>query len=143
MLDEYIFTLNRFFRERFGERVQRIPLDIGARCPHLEDGGCIYCYKGSKAPLPYMNLPLGEQIAEGVKWARRRARLFFAYAQAYSATYVEIDVLKQFFCELEKYPEIVGVVMGTRPDCVSYEVLRVIDDLRAVSYTHLTLPTKA
>ncbi len=129
-------SLNRFLKERFGKRVQKIPLDAGLGCPNREPltkkGGCIYCnFKGSGTGASFKGLSIKEQMESGIKWAKRRykAKAFMPYFQSYSNTYGDIEHLKSLYSQCLEFPGVVGVSIGTRPDCVTHEVLELISDI--------------
>ncbi len=115
-----------YFRRRFGERVQKISLDAGFTCPNRDGtfgtGGCTFC--NNKAFNPSYNDPgntISEQIRQGMEFHRkryRRASSYLAYFQAYSNTYDDLNILKSRYEEALSIPGIVGIVVGTRPDCV-------------------------
>lgn len=120
-------------RETYGERVQKISLDIGAGCPHrdgLENGGCIFCdARGGGSGAWLESLSLEEQIDRGVKVAsgRYHARKSILYFQSYTSTNLPLPVLKEkvekaIFIAREKI-EVVGVALGTRPDMVPDDFL--------------------
>jgi len=122
--------LNRFLRERFGCRIQKITVDAGFTCPN-RDGtlgyrGCIYCNaRGSGTGAFARGLSIREQIEAGkVALARRyKAKGFIAYFQAFTNTYAPIDVLRRRYEEALAVPGVVGLAIGTRPDCVDAAVL--------------------
>lgn len=112
-------------RRRFGERVQKVPLDAGSDCPNrdgfLSTKGCAFCNpRGSGSGLADQGLPLSEQWT---RWTahyreRKRARLFLAYLQSFSNTHGPIERLRGLLDELRGLPDIVGLAVGTRPDCL-------------------------
>lgn len=123
-------SMNAYLKERFGERVQKVSLDAGFTCPNRDGskavGGCIYCNNDSFNFSP--DVPVAEQLATGIEKARRRygARKFIAYFQAYSNTYGSPDFLYDTYSTIYRFPEVVGLSIGTRPDCVPEEVLAVV-----------------
>jgi radical SAM protein (TIGR01212 family) len=122
-----------YLRQRFGCRVYRIPLDAGFTCP-TRDGiisraGCLYCDpRGSASAITDTRLSVREQMLKGMDSARRRygAEKFIAYFQAFTNTYAPPDRLKQLYTEATELPGVVGLSIGTRPDCVPDEVLDLI-----------------
>lgn len=124
-------TMNGYLRERFGERVQKVMVDAGFTCPNRDGtkavGGCIYCNNESFNFSPEAGVE--EQLASGIERAKKRygARKFIAYFQAYTNTYAEPDLLYKHYSTINRFPEIVGLSIGTRPDCVPEDVLRVIE----------------
>jgi len=130
-------AFNRYLRRRFGGRIQKIPLDAGFGCPHRDgpekrDGeGCIYCRNAAFSPhagaseIP----PLREQLADGIRFGRKRYRAkgFMAYFQAYTNTFAPLDVLKERYDTVRQFPEIAGIAVGTRPDCLDEAVLDLLE----------------
>ena len=121
-----------FLREHFGKRVQKITLDAGLTCPHRDpgkNGGCIYCNAlGSGTGALAKGIELREQIETQIasQSKRYKAKSFIAYFQSYTNTYAPIDELKRIYDSVLPYPEIVGISIGTRPDCVNGEILDLI-----------------
>jgi hypothetical protein len=122
--------LNSYLRRRFEERVQKITLDAGLTCPNRDGrvgvGGCLYCnVRGSGMGAWSRGLTITEQLKEGTARLKRRygARKFIAYFQSFSNTYASLEVLRQLYQEALAFPEVVGLSIGTRPDCLAEEVL--------------------
>jgi radical SAM protein (TIGR01212 family) len=124
------YDLNTYFRRRYGERVHKISLDAGLNCPNrdgtLGSEGCIYCNsKGSGTG----NLAKGYSITDQLEASkapvikRFKARKFIAYFQSFTNTYAPVEILKQLYEEALAVDDVVGLAIGTRPDCVSTEVL--------------------
>jgi radical SAM protein (TIGR01212 family) len=120
--------------QRYGRRIQKISLDAGFGCPHREGAdhrqgaGCVYCENAAFSPhgRAGKDLPsLDEQLARGIRFGEKRysARGFFAYFQAYTNTYGPLDLLEERYGSIRKYPEIVGLAVGTRPDLADEPVL--------------------
>ena len=126
-------TLNTILRERFGVRVQKITLDAGLTCPHRDSskrGGCIYCNaQGSGTGALGRGISLKEQIEEQMQAMKRRykAQAFIAYFQSFSNTHAPLVELKSIFDTILPYPEIKGLAIGTRPDCIDQDKLRLIE----------------
>ncbi len=128
--------LNTYLRNRFGQRVQKLPIDAGLFCPNRDGtkgtGGCIYCdQRGSGTGAYKKGLSIQEQIERGILWAQKRykAKLFIAYFQAFSNTYAPLEKLEELYSQALSYPEIVGLAIGTRPDCIDSEKLKLIAQL--------------
>lgn len=126
---------NSYLREVFGCRVQKITVDAGLTCPNRDGtkgtGGCIYCNaKGSGTGAARRGLSLKEQIQMGKAGLARRykVRKFLAYFQSFSNTYAPLPKLKAIYEEALEDPDIVGLTIGTRPDCLSEEVLDLLRD---------------
>lgn len=127
------YSYNEYLRELFGVRVQKIPVDAGFTCPNrdntLSTGGCIYCgYTGSASPVIDKNLSVQKQIEKGMEWAKKRynAKKFIIYFQAFTNTFASLETLEKLYSIVYKYPEVVGISIGTRPDVVPDDVLKII-----------------
>ncbi len=125
-------TFSSFLREHFGQRVQKITLDAGLTCPHRDakkNGGCIYCNaSGSGTGAIAKGIGLKEQIETQIALLSKRykAKSFIAYFQSYTNTYAPLEKLKRIYDCVLPYPEIVGISIGTRPDCITNEILDLI-----------------
>ncbi|MDP3182754.1 MAG: TIGR01212 family radical SAM protein [Desulfobaccales bacterium] len=122
--------LNSYLRRRFGERVQKITLDAGLTCPNRDGrvglGGCLYCnIRGSGTGAWALGLGITAQCQEGLSRLKQRygARKFIGYFQSFSNTYAPLELLKDLYQEALAFPEVVGLSIGTRPDCLADEVL--------------------
>ena len=119
------------YRRLYGERLQKLVIDAGFSCPNRDGtvgvGGCSYC--DNAAFHPGYSTPgksIAQQIDEGIEFHRRRypkVKRYLAYFQAYSNTYAPLERLKALYGEALSHPSIVGLVIGTRPDCVDEEKL--------------------
>lgn len=125
-----------FIKLNFGERVQKISLDIGLSCPNRDGakgfGGCTYCNNDTFNPdycEPTKSIKL--QLEEGIEFFSRKGKnnKFLAYFQAYTNTYADFEELKKMYEEALSVPKIVGLVIGTRPDCISREIIDYLDEL--------------
>lgn len=121
---------------RYGERVHKIALDVGFTCPNRDGskgtGGCTFCNNASFSPNGRTPPPLQAQLASGRRaiGQRTRARRFLAYFQAYTNTYAAVEQLQAIYQEALREPDIIGISVGTRPDCVPGEVLELLLDYR-------------
>jgi len=129
--------LNSYLRRLCGERVQKITLDAGLTCPHrdgmLGPGGCLYCNsRGSGTGAWNRGLSLSRQMEEGLAHLRQRygAKKFIAYFQSFTNTYAPIEQLRGLYQEALAFPGVVGLSIGTRPDCLSDKVLDLLAGLR-------------
>jgi len=127
------YSYGRYLQRVFGESVRRIPIDAGFDCPN-RDGtlgreGCLYCNNQGFSPgAREVRRSVGEQVraAAARHMARGRAEKFIAYFQAFTNTYASVEVLRARYDEALAIPEVVGLAIGTRPDCVPEEVLDLI-----------------
>ena len=125
-----------FIKLKFGERVQKISLDIGFSCPNRDGskgvGGCTYCNNNTFNPdycEPQKSVKT--QLEQGIEFFARKGKnnKYLAYFQAYTNTYSDLESLKQLYLEALSVPKVVGLVIGTRPDCISEEIIDFLDDL--------------
>ena len=135
-------TYSDYFKREFGGRVQKITLDAGFTCPNRDGtcgtGGCTFC--NNKAFNPSYNDPeksIESQILQGMNFHRtryRKATRFLAYFQAYSNTYSSLEHMQSLYEQALKVPGIIGIVVGTRPDCVDEDKLNYFQDLSKKHY---------
>ncbi len=135
------YDFNTYLKNRYGCRVQKITIDAGMNCPNrdgtISRGGCIYCNaQGSGTDAHNRGLSITAQLEAGKQALGRRykAKKFIAYFQSYTNTYAPVERLAAMYTEAMAVPGIVGLSVGTRPDCVTPEII----DLLA-SYTDANL----
>ena len=127
------FSFSEYLKKTFNAKVYRVTVDAGFTCPNRDGtkgtGGCIYCYAGSEYNPDKKLLSVEEQIAIGIERVRRRygAENFLIYFQAFTNTYAPVEKLKEIYDTVRKFNEVVGIIIGTRPDCVPDEVLKLIN----------------
>lgn len=133
-------------KQVFGCKVQRISVDAGFSCPNrdgtLDTQGCIFCGgNGSGSHGIPRGLSIGAQLEDGKQVMRRkyRASKFIAYFQAYSNTYASVDVLRELFEQALAVPEVVGLMVATRPDCLPEDILDYLQELSGRTYLWLEL----
>jgi radical SAM protein (TIGR01212 family) len=126
---------NTYLRSLYGCRVQKITVDAGLSCPNrdgtISTGGCIYCNaRGSGTGAHDRGMSITEQLMQGKQALSRRykAKKFLAYFQSFSNTYGPAEMLKPLYDEALAVEDIVGLSIGTRPDCVGQSVLDVLQD---------------
>ncbi|MDD5058508.1 MAG: TIGR01212 family radical SAM protein [Sideroxydans sp.] len=136
ILSSRVNTFGQDLLRRHGERVHKIALDAGFTCPNRDGskgrGGCSFCNNVSFSPDADARLDLAAQIAKARRAIARRTRAqkFIAYFQAYTNTYAKIEALEALYRAALQEPDMVGIAVGTRPDCVSAEVLDLLDRFR-------------
>lgn len=125
---------NNYLRQLFGQRVQKISIDAGLSCPNrdgfLSKKGCIYCNsKGSGSGMFKKGLSIKEQIETNKIGAikKYKAKKFLAYFQSYSNTYTSCEQMKLMFDEALSSVGMVGMAIGTRPDCIDAAKLDLIE----------------
>jgi radical SAM protein (TIGR01212 family) len=128
--------LNSHLKERFGARVQKVTLDAGLTCPNRDGsvgvGGCLYCNaRGSGTGAANRGLGITGQLEEGMHRMARRygANRFIAYFQSFSNTYAPVEKLRALYHEALAFPEVVGLSIGTRPDCLTPSILDLLADI--------------
>lgn len=133
-------SFSQYQKKIYGERVQKVSVDAGFTCPNRDgtvaSGGCIYCNNESFNPsYNDAGKSITQQIEEGIEFLKRRykARKFIAYFQPYSNTYASLDTLKRYYEEALSVPGIIGLTIGTRPDCVDEAKIAYLQQL-ATSY---------
>ena len=126
-----------YFKRKYGERLQKIVLDAGFTCPNRDGkvgrGGCTYCDNAAFHPsYSTSGKSLHQQLDEGIEFHKVRYRTtehYLAYFQSFSNTYAPLDRLRELYEEALSHPDVVGIVIGTRPDCVDEEKLDYLADL--------------
>lgn len=120
-----------YFRRLFGGRVQKLSVNTGMGCPNrdgtLGTGGCTFCNNDAFSPSycrPEKSVV--EQLHEGISFHRNRYRYadkYLAYFQSFSNTYAPVEELRELFDPVAELPELTGIIVGTRPDCIDEEKL--------------------
>ena len=126
-----------YFKRKYGERLQKIVLDAGFTCPNRDGkvgrGGCTYCDNAAFHPsYSTAGKSLHLQLDEGIEFHKVRYRTtehYLAYFQSFSNTYAPLERLRTLYEEALSHPSVVGIVIGTRPDCVDEEKLDYLSDL--------------
>ncbi len=139
-LSDYVDTFGQMLLARYGERIHKVAIDAGFTCPNRDGtvgrGGCSFCNNRSFSPNSRTTAPVERQIAAGreVIGKRTGARRFLAYFQAYTNTYDSVEVLKARYDRALAQPDVIGLSIGTRPDCVSSAVLDLLAGYRERGY---------
>jgi len=131
-------SYNSYFTREFGGRVQKISIDAGFSCPNrdgtISTGGCTFCRNDAFNPSYCRpEKSIRQQIDEGIEFHQRRyrrAKSYLAYFQPYTNTHKPIDELERLYREALSVDEVIGVVIGTRPDCINEEVLEMLSSLK-------------
>ncbi len=125
---------------RYGERVHKVSIDASFTCPNRDGslgiGGCTFCNNVSFSPNGRQPAEIKQQIDAGKFITRKRtgARKYIAYFQAYTNTYAETELLKQQYNSALAEPDVIGLAVGTRPDCVADSVLDLLADYQNKGY---------
>lgn len=147
---ERFYTLNRHYRERFGEKIYKLSLDGGFTCPNrdgtLGTRGCIFCSEGGSGDFAANRcLSIKDQLEEAkqILSGKNTGNKYIAYFQAFTNTYAPVSYLKKIYEEAMEPDDIVGISIGTRPDCLPDDVIQLLAKLnkRKPIYLELGLQT--
>jgi hypothetical protein len=139
-------SYSHFLKSRFGERVHKVSLDAGLTCPNVDGtvavGGCVFCDNESFSPSRRLaRRSIADQLQEGIRRISRRvpARKFIAYFQPGTNTYAPVEKLKRGFLQALDEPRVVGLAVGTRPDCLPEPVLDLLTELARSTWLSVEL----
>lgn len=132
-------SYSSYFTREFGSRVQKISIDAGFSCPNrdgkISTGGCTFCRNDAFNPsYCHPEKSIRKQIEEGIEFHQRRyrrAKSYLAYFQAFSNTYKPLNELEKLYREALSVDGVIGLVIGTRPDCINVETLDMLKSLDA------------
>ncbi len=133
-------TFGQYLLQRYGERVHKVAIDAAFTCPNRDGskgiGGCTFCNNVSFSPNGRQPKSIAEQIAAGRRVIRKRtgAKKYLAYFQAYTNTYGDLQQLKFLYDSALAEPDVIGLSVGTRPDCVPPAVLDLLAGYQAQGY---------
>lgn len=140
-------SYNRFLKERFGGRMQKLALNAGFTCPNRDGrcgtGGCTYCLNDAFNPaycVPSKNIT--QQLDEGIPFHQRPNNKpvgYLAYFQSFSNTYAPLSKLRALYEEALRHPAISGLIIATRPDCIENEVLDYLQELQLRTYIKMEI----
>jgi radical SAM protein (TIGR01212 family) len=127
------YDLKSYWRNLFGGNVHKLQIDAGFTCPnrdgHVAVGGCIYCDgRGSKLRQQGALPSVAEQIASGKKYYKPLASKFIAYFQTFTNTYASVDNLRNIYDEALAEEDVIGLSIGTRPDCLGQDVIELLGE---------------
>ncbi|MEW6457103.1 MAG: TIGR01212 family radical SAM protein [Acidobacteriota bacterium] len=139
------FSFNEHLKKVFNTRVHKIPVDAGFYCPN-KDGtfsskGCIFCDEYGSGPINKKNVSITDQIIQGIEAKKRRfgAEKFIVYFQSHTNTYTSREILAKYIDEALKIKNVVGISIGTRPDCLPDEIFDLLDEISKKTYFWLEL----
>ena len=131
-------TLNDHYREKFGCKVYKLSIDGGFSCPN-RDGkcgtkGCIFCGESGSGDFAEFGESISEQLENAKKWVEKKNKngRYMAYFQSFTNTYAPAEILRKRYMEAIRGEEIVGLAIGTRPDCLGSDVLQVLSEVNAI-----------
>ena len=139
-LAHFVHTFGQDMLARYGERIHKIAIDAAFTCPNRDGskgrGGCSFCNNASFSPNGLRPAPIAAQLEAGRQVIRRRtgARRYVAYFQAYTNTYADPEYLRSIYDQALVDKDVIGLSVGTRPDCVPCEVLDLLAGYRDKGY---------
>lgn len=142
MQDRRYNAFSDYLRQKFGAKVYKVTLDAGFSCPNrdgtLSNKGCLFCDESGSFSQTHSNrMSIKEQIESEMEFLSKRfkAEKYMSYFQAYSNTYKPVEELEKIYKESLDHPDIVGISIGTRPDCIDDEKLSLIQSFAPDYYT--------
>lgn len=133
------YSFNQYLKDTFGCKVYKISINAGFTCPNrdgtLGTRGCIFCSKGGSGDFAESSsLSVTEQIESGKQRVSKKIKSgkYIAYFQAFTNTYAPIEVLAEKYYEAINHPDIVGISIATRPDCLGEEVLTLLSEINKI-----------
>lgn len=139
-LSQYVNTFGRYLRGKYGKKVHKVSIQAHFTCPNRDGtkgkGGCIFCNNASFSPNLKHTPSISEQIlsGRGVIQKRTGAKFYIGYFQSYTNTYAPIEYLKHLYQQALKEEDVMGLAIGTRPDCVPDPVLDLLAQYRDLGY---------
>lgn len=135
---------SRYLKERIGARVSRISVDAGFTCPTRDGkigyGGCLYCDNASFAPPRSGGLvPVRDQVQQFLQTRFSTGKRYLVYFQPYTNTYAPVEKLREIYTSVLALPQIVGIIIGTRPDCLNAAVLDLLTEIGRLTYVSVEL----
>ncbi|MFH1771940.1 MAG: TIGR01212 family radical SAM protein [Candidatus Omnitrophota bacterium] len=129
---EKYYSFNHYLKEKFGQRVHRISIDAGFDCPNIDGtlskDGCSYCNNKGFSVNTGKLKSIEDQIEEAIAFYPKRFKVqkFIAYFQPNTNTYADVETLREKYDIIKKYPQIIGLFISTRPDCVDDEKIKLL-----------------
>lgn len=144
ILDKHYNDYSGYIKRHFSERVQKITLNTGFTCPNRDGtkglGGCTYCNNNAFNPnFSNGRKSVTAQIDEGINFFKHKNPGFkyLAYFQSYTNTYADLDEIRSLYLEAVSHPNIVGLIIGTRPDCINAEIIDLLSEIARTFYVCL------
>jgi len=135
-LQKPYYSLDAFCKETFGYKCYKIAIDAGMTCPNRDGtigtGGCIFCSSGGSGEFASCGNTIEEQLQKGLSLFgdKKIGNHFIAYFQSYTNTYAPVPRLKELYSEALSHPDVCGISIATRPDCISDEIIDLLLELR-------------
>lgn len=138
-------TLSEWLKKKFGEKVFKISIDAGFTCPNrdgkISSGGCIFCSERGSGDFASAGTDLLKQFNEGLEIMERKWKKgkYIAYLQAFTNTYGPVEKLREIYTQLIEIPDVVALAIGTRPDCLSDEIIELLKELSKSTFLWVEL----
>lgn len=133
------YSLNKYLRDTFGDKIYKLSLNAGFTCPNrdgkLGTKGCIFCSAGGSGDFAESSsLSITQQIERGKERVAKKIKSgkYIAYFQAYTNTYAPVEILKSKYMEAVNHKDIVALSVATRPDCLGDDVLKLLDEINKI-----------
>ncbi|MDH5571425.1 MAG: TIGR01212 family radical SAM protein [Gammaproteobacteria bacterium] len=139
-LSDYVHTFGQAIKNQYGERIHKLAIDADFTCPNRDGtkgtGGCTFCNNSSFSPNGRQPKPLEQQIEAGRQVIRKRTRAnkYMAYFQAYTNTYADVNELKTLYDRALAEEDVIGLSIGTRPDCLPEPVVELLHSYQRQGY---------
>lgn len=145
--DKPYYSLDYYLKKTFGEKIYKIALEGGCTCPNrdgtLGTGGCIFCSAGGSGDFAVQADTISLQIELAIQrlesGGKNIGKKYIAYFQSFSNTYAPIEKLRNMYMEALAHPQVVGLAIGTRPDCFSPEIYQLLDECNHIKPTWVEL----
>ena len=131
-------TLNQHYQEKFGCKVYKLSIDGGFSCPNRDGtvgtGGCIFCNETGSGDFAVCGRSITQQLQEAKKWVAQKNKdgKYMAYFQSFTNTYAPAEILRSRYLEAIEPDEIVGLAIGTRPDCLGEDVMQLLKEVNSI-----------
>jgi radical SAM protein (TIGR01212 family) len=138
-------TVGQYWKEKFGKKVYRVGIDGGFTCPTRDGtkdrGGCYFCdEEGSRARHIKPSDGIERQIETGISELKKKGiDSFISYFQSYTSTYASVDILREKYSLALSHPDIVGISVSTRPDCINKKNVSLLNEIASKYYTIVEL----
>lgn len=131
-------SLNQHYQEKFGCKVYKLSIDGGFSCPNRDGtvgtGGCIFCNETGSGDFAVCGRSITQQLQEAKKWVEQKNKggKYMAYFQSFTNTYAPAEILRSRYLEAIEPDEIVGLAIGTRPDCLGEDVMQLLREVNSI-----------
>lgn len=134
--DKPYYSLDAYLKNRYGHKCYKIAINAGMTCPNrdgtLDTRGCIFCSAGGSGDFAAIGDSIALQLEQGKTLFRNKntGEHYIAYFQAYTNTYAPVEYLRRIYTEALSHPDVCGISIATRPDCLGKDVLDLLDELQ-------------